>query len=112
MTGEYVKTLITKDSEVQELIQLMVGRELTETYPPRGDCIKKDDVVLELKNVTGNGDRNISLQVRRGEILGLGGLVGAGRTELAEVILERQKNSLDRSSLKEKKSTRRARGRQ
>ena len=110
--GEYVKTLITKDSEVQELIQLMVGRELTETYPPRGDCIKKDDVVLELKNVTGNGDRNISLQVRRGEILGLGGLVGAGRTELAEVFLERQKNSLDRSSLKEKKSTRRARGRQ
>ena len=67
--GEYVKTLITKDSEVQELIQLMVGRELTETYPPRGDCIKKDDVVLELKNVTGNGDRNISLQVHRGEIL-------------------------------------------
>ena len=84
--GEYIKTLITKDSEVQELIKLMVGRELTETYPPRGDCIKKDDVVLELKNVTGNGDRNISLQVRRGEILGLGGLVGAGRTELAEII--------------------------
>ena len=84
--GEYIKTLITKDSEVQELIKLMVGRELTETYPPRGDCIKKDDVVLELKNVTGNGDRNINLQVRRGEIVGLGGLVGAGRTELAEII--------------------------
>lgn len=84
--GEYVKTLITKDSHVQELIQLMVGRELTETYPPRGDCIKEDDVVLELKNLTGHGDKNISLKVRRGEILGLGGLVGAGRTELAEMI--------------------------
>lgn len=84
--GEYVKTLITKDSHVQELIKLMVGRELTESYPPREDCIKKDDVVLELKNVTGNGDKNISLKVRRGEILGLGGLVGAGRTELAQVI--------------------------
>ena len=50
--GEYVKTLITKDSHVQELIQLMVGRELTESYPPRKDCIDKNDVVLELKNLT------------------------------------------------------------
>ena len=50
--GEYVKTLITKDSEVQELIKLMVGRELTQSYPPRKDCVKKDEVVLELQNVT------------------------------------------------------------
>lgn len=84
--GEYVKTLITKDSEVQELIKLMVGRELTETYPPRKDCIDKNEVVLELKDITGNGDNNINLKVHKGEILGLGGLVGAGRTELAEVI--------------------------
>lgn len=84
--GEYVKTLITKNSEVQELIQLMVGRELTETYPPRGDCIDKNEVMLELKNVTGNGDKDINLKLHKGEILGLGGLVGAGRTELAEMI--------------------------
>lgn len=84
--GEYVTTLITKDSEVQELIKLMVGRELTQTYPPRADCVKEDEVVLELDHVTGNGDRDISLKVHKGEILGLGGLVGAGRTELAEMI--------------------------
>lgn len=84
--GEYVKTLITKDSHVQELIKLMVGRELTESYPPRGDCIDESKVVLELKNLTGNGDKDISLKVHKGEILGLGGLVGAGRTELAEMI--------------------------
>ena len=69
--GEYVKTLITKDSEVQELIKLMVGRELTQSYPPRKDCVKKDEVVLELQNVTGNGDTDISLKIHKGEILGL-----------------------------------------
>ena len=84
--GEYVKTLITKNSQVQELIQLMVGRELTESYPPRKDCVDKSDVLLELQNVTGNGDENISLKIHRGEILGLGGLVGAGLTELAQLI--------------------------
>jgi len=84
--GEYIKTLITKNSQVQELIQLMVGRELTETYPPRKECIDKNEVVLELKNVTGNGDVDINLKVHKGEIVGLGGLVGAGRTELAEMI--------------------------
>lgn len=84
--GEYVKTLITKDSYVQELIKLMVGRELTESYPPRGDCIDRNEVVLELKNVTGNGDKNMNLKLHKGEIVGLGGLVGAGRTELAQMI--------------------------
>lgn len=84
--GEYIKTLITKDSHVEELIHLMVGRELTETYPPRKPCIDENEVVLELQNVSGNGDKDISLKIRKGEILGLGGLVGAGRTELAEII--------------------------
>lgn len=84
--GEYIKTLITKESHVQELIKLMVGRELTQSYPPRGDCIDKSQTILELKDVTGNGDRNVSLKLHKGEILGLGGLVGAGRTELAQMV--------------------------
>lgn len=84
--GEYIKTLITKDSHVEELIHLMVGRELTETYPSRKPCIDENEVVLELQNVSGNGDKDINLKIHKGEILGLGGLVGAGRTELAEII--------------------------
>ena len=84
--GEYVTTLITPEATVDELIRLMVGREMTQKYPPRKDCIDEKNVVLELKNVTGNGDHDMSLKVHAGEVLGLGGLVGAGRTELAEVI--------------------------
>ena len=89
--GEYVTTLITdKDpktipDQVNELIKLMVGREMTQKYPPRTPCIR-DEVVLELQHVYGNGDQDISLKVHAGEVLGLGGLVGAGRTELAQVI--------------------------
>ena len=84
--GEYVTTLITPQATVDELIRLMVGREMTQKYPARKPCIDESHVVLELRNVTGNGDHDISLKLHAGEVLGLGGLVGAGRTELAEVI--------------------------
>ena len=83
--GTYIKTLATQDTDVDELISLMVGRELTEKFPGRENCIR-DDVVLEVRNLSGNGDKNISFSIRKGEILGLGGLVGAGRTELAQMI--------------------------
>ena len=82
--GQYVDTKLTKDTNRAELIRLMVGRELKETYPTRS--ISPSDVALEIKNLTGNGTENISFSVKKGEILGLSGLVGAGRTELAMVI--------------------------
>ena len=84
--GEYVTTLITPQATVDELIRLMVGREMTQKYPARKPCIDENRVGLELRTVTGNGDHDISLKLHAGEVLGLGGLVGAGRTELAEVI--------------------------
>lgn len=83
--GEKIETLITKDSNVDQLVKLMVGREMTETYPERKNCVSPE-VVLELEHVTGNGDKDISLKLHKGEILGLGGLIGAGRTELAQMI--------------------------
>ena len=82
--GQYVKTLNTKDTDKHELITLMVGRELGETYPVR--TAKIGDVALEVKNLVAKGVEDISFSVRSGEILGVGGLVGAGRTELMNAI--------------------------
>ena len=84
--GEYIKTLITKESNVDELIRLMVGRELKESYPPRKDCVDYNEVIFEVEEVCGNGNKNMNLKIHKGEVLGLGGLVGAGRTELAAMI--------------------------
>jgi ribose transport system ATP-binding protein len=82
--GCYVTTKNTKETDRQELINLMVGRELKENYPLRKN--PPGEIALEVRNLTGNGNRNISFSVRRGEILGISGLVGAGRTELAQLL--------------------------
>lgn len=83
--GNYIMTTDMKDIGRDELIHQMVGRTLKETFPARE--IRRDSpVALELRKVSGNGVSDISLKVRKGEILGLGGLIGAGRTELAELI--------------------------
>lgn len=83
--GHYIKTVSTKETNEDELVMYMVGRTLTETYPSRSGRLNQE-VVFEMQNVSGNGDKNLSFQVHKGEILGLGGLIGAGRTEAAEMI--------------------------
>ena len=82
--GCYIKTIKTAETNRQELITLMVGRELKESYPARKN--PPGETALEVKNLTGNGNRGISFAARAGEILGIAGLVGAGRTELAQLI--------------------------
>ena len=82
--GEYITTLNTSETSRPELIKYMVGREMTQSFPPRHAVI--GDVALEAKNLTGNGVKNISFKVHKGEILGISGLVGAGRTEIMKVI--------------------------
>lgn len=83
--GEKVKTLNTNDTHMDELVKLMVGRELKETYPSRTPIVT-DDILLDVKHLYGNGLEDVSFQIRRGEVLGFAGLIGSGRTELAELI--------------------------
>src|SRR5262249_7819063 len=70
----------------QTLIRYMVGRDLAAIYPTR--ATKIGSVALDVRNISSraSGLRSISLSVRRGEVLGLAGLVGSGRTELAETL--------------------------
>ncbi len=82
--GHYIKTLNIKDTCRKELVDLMVGRELTESYPSRK--VDLGEEVLRVEHLTGNGVEDINFSLKKGEILGFGGLVGAGRTELMNVI--------------------------
>ena len=82
--GQYVKTVGIGETSKNELIAYMVGRELTSTYPEKKPCT--DEVLLEAKDLSGNGVEHINFTLHRGEILGFAGLVGAGRTELMHVI--------------------------
>ena len=83
--GKMIKTLETGSTNVQELIRLMVGRDMSSVYPPRTPSVK-DEIILDVRNLTGNGDFDISFSVHRGELFGIAGLIGAGRTELAQMI--------------------------
>ena len=81
--GRRVETLPIAEATQAEVIKLMVGREVT-LFPKEEAQIGTP--VLEVRNLSGNTVNNVSLTVHRGEIVGLGGLVGAGRTEVARLI--------------------------
>lgn len=83
--GQYVNTKLWKETSINEMIASMVGREMTEQFPERHAEI--GEVVLEAKNIVrGKVLKNCSMYVRKGEVLGMAGLMGAGRTELARAI--------------------------
>ncbi|PWT84093.1 MAG: sugar ABC transporter ATP-binding protein [Blastocatellia bacterium] len=84
--GRKVAELRPADATVDDLVRLMVGRQLSTTYRQRF-CERPGEPVLEVDDLRSeNGVRSVSLAVRAGEIVGLAGLVGAGRTELARAI--------------------------
>ncbi len=83
--GTYVGTDLAKNLTENQLIKMMVGRELTEVYPKV--MVEPGEQLLEVSGLSKNGKfRDVSLSLRRGEIIGFAGLVGSGRTEVAEAI--------------------------
>ena len=84
--GQTVATRPMREVGRSELIRLMVGREISAIFPKRD--VNQGGVVLETRDLScrESGLRGVSLSIRAGEILGLAGLVGAGRTELARVL--------------------------
>ena len=85
--GEYVGTLITKECSKDDIIKLMVGRTIF-GEPKTASAVAKDaPVVLKCENLNrGKAVKNVSFELKKGEILGFSGLMGAGRTEVARLI--------------------------
>jgi len=84
--GETIGTRNAREVRREELIELMVGRPIASVFPKREVALGQ--IALELRNVSSRaaGVDDVSLSVRCGEILGLAGLVGSGRTQIAETI--------------------------
>lgn len=82
--GRHIKTMNFKDTDIPELISLMVGREITEKYPH--EQTETGDKIMEVKGISTNEVQNVSFELRAGEIVGFAGLVGAGRTELVRAL--------------------------
>jgi ribose transport system ATP-binding protein len=84
--GKKIKTLDIKETNEDKLIELMVGRQIEERYVK--EEVEIGEKILEIKNLKAEGIiENCSLDVRRGEIVGLAGLMGAGRTEFAKTLI-------------------------
>ena len=84
--GKWIATRSADSLTTDEIIKLMVGRELTNRYPPKDNVL--GDVLLEVKDLTAEYSqlKDVSFTARKGEIIGVAGLDGSGRTELLENI--------------------------
>ncbi|MDY4220849.1 MAG: sugar ABC transporter ATP-binding protein [Candidatus Faecousia sp.] len=86
--GQYVGSYAVGDITIDQLIALMVGRDMDERFPPNEHVVQEENI-LSVEHYTSSNPRSfrdVSFGLRKGEILGIGGLVGAQRTELVEAI--------------------------
>ena len=85
--GEYVKTLTTTETSIPEVISLMVGRKVDQDQRPEVRPLS-NEVVLKVEGISDSRLlKDVSFELRKGEILGFAGLMGAGRTELARALI-------------------------
>ncbi|WP_330398373.1 sugar ABC transporter ATP-binding protein [Lachnoclostridium sp. An138] len=84
--GQYIKTLNTNETNRDELVKLMVGRELSDEYPKRNVEIGGEILRIEHLSTEATDIEDVSFTLRKGEILGFAGLVGAGRTEVMRAL--------------------------
>ncbi len=82
--GRVVGTLETKEATEDDIVHMMVGRELSQYFPDLGEVT--DECLFEVRNLTGRTFRNVSFKLYKGEVLGIAGLAGAGRTDMARAI--------------------------
>ena len=85
--GQLIATVGTEALTPDSIAQMMVGRELSNLYPPKHEPDVDAPIVLSVRNLTAPGVSDISFDLRRGEILGFAGLIGSGRTAVAEAIV-------------------------
>jgi len=83
--GELVGTYEAKDMTIESVVEKMLGRKLENNYPK--DHVEVGDKVFETKDLSGSGGiKDINIHAKRGEVVGLAGLVGAGKTELCKLL--------------------------
>jgi rhamnose transport system ATP-binding protein len=89
--GRLVRTAPAAQETVETMLSAMLGRSLGTAFPKRRPAAKQAKVVLEAREVSAEGVHGVSLEVKEGEIVGLAGLVGSGRTELARALCQAQR---------------------
>lgn len=99
--GNHIDTLDINTTDREELIELMVGRKLEETFPDKKNS--KGNTLLRVEDLSSPEVKDISFSLKKGEIIGLAGLVGAGRTEVARVLFGVDKKLSGQIYLKEQK---------